>query len=135
MPKKILVVDDDLDSLRLAESILKPKGYEVLTLGQSRLVFKLVKSDKPDLIISDIIMPQLDGYALCDEMRKLYSGKIPIILCTSKPYERELIDKAYKDFGAQDFLMKPFKAEELLQKIQAIIGQPDKAETVEPETL
>ena len=108
MPKN-LVVDDDMNATRLAESILKAEGHQVIILNYPKPIFKVVKTEQPDLIICDIIMPRLDGYALCKEIKELYRGKIPVILCTAKSYEKDLIENAHKDFGADDFIFKPFK--------------------------
>ncbi|MFH1655046.1 MAG: response regulator [Candidatus Omnitrophota bacterium] len=120
MPK-ILVVDDDRDATRAAEVILKKGGFEVVILNYPKDVFKVVKTEKPDLIISDIIMPRWDGYALCKEIKELYRNKIPVILCTAKSYEQELIEKAHKEFGADDFIFKPFKEDVLVQKVEAVL--------------
>ncbi len=123
MTKKILVVDDDTNSLRLAESILKSNGYEVVALNDPQFIFKVIKSEKPDLIVSDIIMPHIDGYTLCQELKKIYHDKIPVILCTAKSYEQELIERAYKEFGAAGFIIKPFKENELLEQVQRVLLQ------------
>ncbi|MDP2939133.1 MAG: response regulator transcription factor [Candidatus Omnitrophota bacterium] len=120
MAKKILVVDDDVSSLKLTESVLKSAGYDVLTLDYPKYVLKVIKEEKPALVVLDIIMPYKDGYALCEEIKKIFCNKIPVLLCTAKSYEQDLIEKAYKDFGADDFIIKPFEAEDLLQKIKAL---------------
>ncbi|MFC1594390.1 PleD family two-component system response regulator [Candidatus Omnitrophota bacterium] len=125
MGKKVLVVDDDVSSIQLAESILKSAGFEVMTLNHPKMVFKLLKSERPDVVVSDIIMPHRDGYALCKEIKELYNNTIPVLLCTSKSYEEELIETAYKDFGADGFLIKPFQKEELLEKVKALAGDTD----------
>lgn len=121
IPKKILVVDDNTDALRTAEEILKKAKYEVIALDTPRFVFKVLKSERPDLIVLDIIMPHTDGYALCREIRKLYADKIPVLLCTAQSYEQDLIQSAYRDFGADDYILKPFKPEDFLEKIKTLI--------------
>jgi DNA-binding response OmpR family regulator len=124
---KILVVDDDMDATRLADAILKAEGHQVLILNYPKDVFKVIKSEHPDLIICDIIMPRIDGYALCKEIKELYHNKIPVILCTAKSYEKDLIEKAHRDFGADDFLFKPFQKDALLEKAKAVLAkQPEK---------
>lgn len=118
---KILLVDDDMDATRAAERILKSAGFDVIILNYPKEVFKVIKTEKPDLVISDIIMPRIDGYALCKEIKELYRNKVPVILCTAKSYEQELIEKAHRDFGADGFLFKPFKEDELVGKVEKII--------------
>jgi DNA-binding response OmpR family regulator len=122
MPK-VLVVDDDMNATQTAEAILKTAGYEVVCLNNPKFIFKVIKAEQPDVIISDIIMPRWDGYALCREIKELYRNKIPVILCTAKSYEQELIEKAHKEFGADDFIFKPFKQETLLKKLEIIINK------------
>lgn len=119
MSKKILLVDDDVSSLQLAESILKPAGYEVLTLNFPKFALKTIREEKPNLVVLDIIMPYQDGYALCQEIKKIFCNKIPVLLCTAKSYEKEMIESACKDFGADGFMIKPFKKEELLEKVKS----------------
>ncbi|HOX53947.1 MAG: response regulator transcription factor [Candidatus Omnitrophica bacterium] len=130
MGKKILIVDDDANALKEAETTLKNAGYETMILGDPKFIFKIIKSDQPDLILSDIIMPYHDGYSLCQELKKLYGDKIPIILATAKSYEQELIAKASKEFGANDFIIKPYKKEELLKKVDTVLkkSSPSKPE-------
>ncbi len=121
MPKKILVIDDDINSLQLFESILKSAGYVCLTLNFPKFALKVIKDERPDLVVTDIIMPYKDGYALCEEIKKIFLNKIPVLLCTAKSYEQDLIATACSDFGAEDYVIKPCKKEELLEKVKAIL--------------
>ncbi|MFC1646302.1 PleD family two-component system response regulator [Candidatus Omnitrophota bacterium] len=120
-PKKILVVDDNPEELKAAEEILKKARYDVITLSNPKFIFKLLKQERPDVVILDIIMPPLDGYTVCQEIRKLYGDKIPVLLSTAQSYEQDLVQNAYKEFGANDYILKPVKAEEFLPKIKALI--------------
>lgn len=122
-PKKILVVDDTPEALKLAEEILRKAKYEVITLNNPKFVFKLLKQDRPDVVILDIIMPPLDGYTVCQEIRKLYGDKIPVLLSTAQSYEQDLVQSAHKEFGANDYILKPVNAEELVSKIKALVKQ------------
>ncbi|MFH1621916.1 MAG: response regulator transcription factor [Candidatus Omnitrophota bacterium] len=119
--KKILVVDDNSDALRTAEGILKKARYDVVTLNNPKFIFKLIKQERPDVVVLDIIMPPLDGYTVCQEIRKLYGDKIPVLLCTAQSYEQDLVQNAYKEFGANDYILKPIKSEEFLPKIKALV--------------
>ena len=120
-PKKILVVDDTPEALKAAEEILKKARYEVVTLSNPKFIFKLIKQERPDAVVLDIIMPPLDGYTVCQEIRKLYGDKIPVLLSTAQSYEQDLVQNAYKEFGANDYILKPINAEEFLPKIKALI--------------
>jgi len=119
--KKILVVDDTPEALKAAEEILKKAKYEVITLNNPKFIFKLLKQDKPDVVVLDIIMPPLDGYTVCQEIRKLYGEKIPVLLSTAQSYEQDLVQTAYKEFGANDYILKPMNPEELISKIKALV--------------
>lgn len=133
MPK-IIIVDDDPNALRQAEEILKAEGFEVISFDYPKPILKIIKAEQPDLIISDIIMPGLDGYALCKEVKEVYRNKIAVILCTAKSYEQELIERAHKEFGADDFIFKPFKKEELVQKVRQVIKKRQEASKAAPLT-
>src|SRR5689334_17708953 len=122
MAKKILIVDDDKGVLRLTEERLKAKGYQPITLDHPRFVEKTIKEHSPDMILLDIIMPYKDGYKVCQDIKKIFP-KIPVVLFTSQPYEKELIDKAFKEFGADDYLLKPVTEEDLFAKIAKILKE------------
>lgn len=122
MAKKILVIDDDHGSLLLVESLLKANGYEVLTLDFPKDTMKLIKRERPDLVLLDILMPYKDGYKVCEEIKTVYGKKIPVIVFTAKPYEKDLIPEAHKDFGADDYVLKPFDSKTLLEKIKKLAG-------------
>ena len=119
--KKILVVDDDLGIRTLLEKRLNAAGYQVLTATNGIEGVKMARKEDPDLILLDVLMPLQDGYKACEEIKKVYRQDIPIIIFTGQPYEKELIDEAYKEFGADDYVLKPLKMEELLKKIKKLI--------------
>jgi len=129
MSKKILVIDDDPGALKLVESILTAKGYQVITLNYPKHVINIIKKENPDLVILDIIMPYKDGYKVCEEIKGLFSNRIPVMVCTSQPYEKEFIKDAHKDFGADDYLIKPFESKILLEKIDKLIKQKPPSQT------
>ena len=118
--KKILVVDDNPLALKEAEAILKKDHYEVLILGNPKFVLKTIEAERPDVIVLDIIMSPIDGYTLCAEIKKLYLDKIPVLLCTAQSYEQDLVQKMHKEFGADDYILKPLNAEDFLKKIKAL---------------
>lgn len=118
--KKILVVDDNPIALKEAESILKKARYEVIALDNPKFIFKVIKTERPDVVVLDIIMPPIDGYTICAEIKKLYTDKIPVLLCTAQSYEQDLIQKMHKEFGADDYALKPLNAQDFLQKIKTL---------------
>lgn len=123
MAKKIWVVDDDIGMLRLVESVLTASGYEVATYNTPKNLLKPLKNEMPELVILDIIMPHIDGYKMCSEIKKLYNNKIKVLLFTAQSYEKDLIKDAHKDFGADDFVTKPFDTKIFLQKVEKLIGK------------
>ena len=119
--KRILVVDDDLGIRTLLEKRLSAAGYTVLTAVNGVDGVKMARKEEPDLILLDVIMPLKDGYKVCEEIKKDYRHDIPIIIFTGQPYEKDLINESYKEFGANDYVLKPFDMEDLLKKVKKLI--------------
>jgi len=117
MPKKrILLVDDDRDFVEMLTDLMETSGYEVLTALSGEEGIEKCKESSPDLILLDIMLPQIDGLDVLYMLRNLYNTKtIPIIIVTGKT-EMESFFQA-KGFGATDYIMKPFHPEELLALI------------------
>ena len=117
MPKKrILLVDDDRDFVEMLTDLMETSGYEVLTAISGEEGIEKCKESSPDLILLDIMLPQIDGLDVLYMLRNLYNTKaIPIIIVTGKT-EMESFFQA-KGFGATDYIMKPFHPEELLALI------------------
>jgi DNA-binding response OmpR family regulator len=112
MPERILVVDDDVDSLKLIGLMLQRNGYEVVAANSGTQAMNRAIADRPDLIILDIMMPDMDGYEVCRRLRGDARTKgIPIIMFTAKT----LIDDKVAGFeaGADDYLTKPTHPAEL----------------------
>jgi len=113
--KKILVVDDESAILQTLRFNLERNGYIVATAGDGRSAIALAGSEKPDLIIMDIMLPGLDGIEACKEIRK--SSNVPIIMLTAKDQE---IDKVLAlELGADDYVTKPFSLHEFLARVKA----------------
>ncbi len=125
MSKKILIVDDDKGTIRLVEELLTSRGYEVVSLDHPKFVYKTIRNERPDLVLLDIIMPYKDGYRVCEEIKSTFNESIPVILFTSQPYEKEFIKESYKDFKADDYMIKPFKANDLLTKIEQYLKKEE----------
>jgi len=116
MKPVILSIDDDPDIRRLLEQVLGGSGYEVITAGSGKEALQLAQTLKPDLILLDIVMPEMDGYDTCLKLQEdKNTAYIPVIFLTSRD-ERQDKAKAFA-VGAADYLTKPFKKEQLLEKI------------------
>lgn len=116
--KRTIALVEDEDNLRTSISYaIEKAGYNVISLKNGKVALNLFKSEIPDLIISDIMMPLLDGLELCKEVRKL-SPTVPFIFLTSKDEEFDRI--LGLELGADDYLCKPFSLRELVTRIKVI---------------
>jgi DNA-binding response OmpR family regulator len=119
--KKILVVDDESAILQTLRFNLERSGYTVCTAGDGRTAVALAASEKPDLVILDIMLPILDGIEACKEIRR--ASGVPIIMLTAKDQE---IDKVLAlELGADDYVTKPFSLGEFLARIKARLRRVD----------
>lgn len=128
MANKILVVDDELNLLRAVQHSLEKEGYQVVTASDGREALRLAYSEHPDLIILDVMMPELDGWQVCQWIREI--SDVPIIMLTAKA-EREDIIKGL-ELGADDYLVKPFSMGELLARVRAALRRA-RTEPAAPE--
>ena len=120
--KKILVVDDEPDIVSMVKMRLEASGYEVITASDGETAYSRARSDAPDLIILDLMLPGMDGYQVCRLLKfdENYR-RIPIIMLTAKS---QIEDKEWgQKVGADYYLTKPFEAKELLDKINDLIGR------------
>lgn len=116
--KKILIIEDEPSIRELVTYNLKANGYEPLEAEDGTLGITLVYKDKPDLILLDIMLPGKDGYEICKELRA-EGNTTPIIMLTAKSEE---IDKVLGlEFGADDYISKPFGIRELMARIKAVL--------------
>ena len=118
-PARILVVDDVPENVRLLEAVLTPRGYDVLTASDGLAALELVESEQPDLILLDVMMPGLDGYAVCTRLRAdEETAVLPVIMVTSSIGQEKT--KAIQA-GADDFIPKPFNHDELLTRVRSLL--------------
>jgi len=120
--EKILVVDDEASIRRILETRLSMIGYTVVTAADVDEALSVYKKELPDLIILDIMMPKLDGYGVCQEIRK--DSDIPIIMLTALGDVADRITGL--ELGADDYVVKPFSPKELEARIKAILRRVDK---------
>ena len=116
---KILVVDDSPTERHVLVELLTRKGYQVLTAESGEEGIEKAKSEQPDLVLMDVVMPGLNGYQATRTLTRDDSTKhIPVIVCTSKGQDTDKIWGLRQ--GAQDYMVKPINPEELLAKIAAL---------------
>jgi two-component system, OmpR family, response regulator RpaB len=115
--QKILVVDDEASIRQIVDTRLKLAGYEVVTAQDGAEALEQVAAHTPDLIVLDIMMPKLDGFEVCRELRKTVTT--PIIMLTAKG---DITDRiAALELGADDYVVKPFSPRELEARIKAVL--------------
>jgi two-component system response regulator VicR len=117
MSQRILVVDDEPAVLDLLVYNLNKAHYEVLTADNGRDALRLVRDSMPDLILLDLMLPEVDGLDVCRELRR--SSQVPIIMITARDEE---VDRVVGlELGADDYVCKPFSVRELLARIKAVL--------------
>lgn len=118
---KILVVDDDVEICNMVEMFLKKEKFEVIQAHDGEEAIEKFKSETPDLIILDLMLPKMDGYDVCREVKKI--SNVPIIMLTAKG---ETFDKVLGlRLGSDDYMVKPFDPEELVARIRAVLRRVD----------
>ena len=117
MANKILVVDDDLNICELLKLYLENDGYVVYTEHDGKQAVDMFKNKTPDLVLLDIMLPKMDGWQVCREIRK--TSSVPIIMLTAKG---ETFDKVLGlELGADDYVVKPFDTKEVMARVKAVI--------------
>src|SRR5262245_49873527 len=122
--ERILIVEDEAPMRRALEDVLAAEGYRVLTAVDGEKGLDRAITEKPDLILLDIMMPKLDGYAVCQELRRL-ANPVPILMLTAKGQVEDRVTGL--DAGADDYLVKPFSTEELLARVRALLRRSQRA--------
>ncbi|OFI05443.1 alkaline phosphatase synthesis transcriptional regulatory protein PhoP [Clostridium acetireducens DSM 10703] len=122
--QKILIVDDEEHIQELIKFNLENNGYNVLCVDNGISALDTVKSQKPDLVLLDLMLPGMDGYEVCREIRKdIYISTTPIIMITAKSEE---FDKVLGlELGADDYITKPFSIREMLARIKAVLRRTE----------
>lgn len=126
MAEKILIVDDDLDTLRLVGLMLQRQGYQIIAASNGPQALILAEKEQPHLILLDIMMPEMDGYEVARRIRaNPITAAIPIIMFTAKS---QIEDKVVGyEAGADDYITKPTQPRELFAKMRAVLARAKKA--------
>ena len=121
MAIKILIVDDDRSIVELMRLYLEKEGYVCITAENGKIALQKFATEAPDLLILDVMMPEMDGWQVCREIRK--NSSTPIIMLTAKG---ETFDKVLGlELGADDYMVKPFETKELIARIKAVLRRTE----------
>src|ERR1022692_82738 len=119
----ILIIEDELPMRTALHDVLEGEGYRVLTAPEGETGLQRTVDEKPDLVLLDIMMPRLDGYAVCAELRRL-SSPARILMLTAKGQIEDRVTGL--DAGADDYLVKPFSTDELLARVRALLRRSER---------
>ncbi|OGN98497.1 MAG: DNA-binding response regulator [Chloroflexi bacterium RBG_13_51_18] len=120
MPKRkslILVVDDDIRMLRMMKRMLELEDFEAQTANCGEAALKIFDKETPSLVLLDIMMPDMDGYAVCRRIREF--SQVPVIMVTARGDDKEKVEGL--NVGADDYVTKPFSASELAARVRAVL--------------
>ena len=130
--QKVLIIEDEANISELIVYNLKENGYTALAAADGEQGLALALSDKPDLILLDVMLPLKSGLDVCRELRESHHLKTPIIMLTAKSEE---IDKILGlEFGADDYVTKPFSVRELMARVKAVLRRTEGISTTENNT-
>jgi DNA-binding response OmpR family regulator len=117
MTERILIVDDEPRFIRLVEANLETEGFEVIKAKNGQQAVELVASENPNLVLMDVMMPELDGFGALERVREF--SQVPIIMLTAKADEEHRVRGL--NLGADDYIVKPFSANEMLARVRAVL--------------
>jgi DNA-binding response OmpR family regulator len=130
---RILVVEDDLDISQMLRLYFDSQGYEVLTVMRGNDALEMCRKKQPNVVVLDIMLPDMDGYDVCRELRgNLRTSHIPIIFLTQKDERSDKI--AGLELGADDYITKPFDIEELKLRVQGAMRRAEATSLTDPTT-
>jgi two-component system, OmpR family, alkaline phosphatase synthesis response regulator PhoP len=131
MAKKIIIIEDEQDIIGLVTHYLEKEGYRVTAIRDGAKGLQQVKSETPDLLILDIMLPEIDGLEICRRVRSdTKVAALPIIMLTAKGEETDRV--VGLEVGADDYLTKPFSPKELVARVKALLRRAERREA-EPE--
>ncbi|WP_322496044.1 response regulator transcription factor [Chloroflexus sp.] len=113
----ILVVDDDIPSAKLTSYLLEEAGYRVLRAHDATSIMQVIEQHNPDLILLDIMMPKIDGFEVCRQIRR--NSDVPIIFLSARSQLQDRVTGL--QIGGDDYLVKPFEPSELLARVEAVL--------------
>ncbi|RAP38996.1 DNA-binding response regulator [Candidatus Marinamargulisbacteria bacterium SCGC AAA071-K20] len=130
MKKKLCIIEDEKDIVRLISYNLEKEGYDIISLNSGETAFEFVKENQPDLILLDIMIPGKDGFEVCKDLKADASTKtIPIIMLSAKTEESNIVTGL--ELGADDYMTKPFSVAILIARVRTALRRGHKQ--VDPE--
>lgn len=122
MAKKILLADDEVRIVRLAQLNLERAGYEVVTAADGYEAVAKARAERPDAIVLDVMMPNMDGFAALGELKADPDTRdIPVVMLTAMTKDADILHG--KESGAAIYLAKPFNPTELIQSVRSVLGE------------
>jgi len=132
--KKILVVEDDEDIMELISFNLKQEGYSVVKAATGENAVKQAHSASPDLILLDVMLPEIDGLEVCRRLKgDTKTKQLPVIMVTAKGEESDVVSGL--ELGAEDYVVKPFRPKELVARVRAVLRRKSQAADQAPEKI
>ncbi len=129
--KTILVVDDEPKITQLARDYLEHAGYAVLTARDGKAALAVARAERPDLVVLDLGLPELDGLDVTRALRK--DSRLPIIILTARGEESDKL--VGLELGADDYIVKPFSPKELVARVRAVLRRAENTATPPPEVM
>jgi len=130
--KTILIVDDEPNIVLGLRDALEFEGFRVIAAVQGQEAVTLARTEAPDAVVLDLMLPDMNGYAVCEELRRI-NAHVPIVMLTARSQEMDKIRGL--DAGADDYVTKPFSVNELIARMRAIFRRTSRGPASVPETL
>jgi DNA-binding response OmpR family regulator len=132
LKRTILVVDDEPHIVLGLRDALEFEGFRVIAAGKGREAIALARNEPPDAIVLDLMLPDMNGYAVCEEIRRI-DARVPIVMLTARSQETDKVRGL--DAGADDYVTKPFGVNELIARMRAILRRAGRGSGTVPDTL
>src|SRR5690349_11728878 len=131
-PKKILIVEDEPDIAQLVKLYLEKEGFHTTVANSGVDALRLMKADRPDLLILDLMLPEIDGIEVCKKIRTVPdTAMLPILMLTAKAEESDTI--VGLELGADDYVTKPFSPKALVARVKALLRRVERAPSTDPD--
>jgi len=122
MNERILIVDDNRDSVTIMRTILESRGYQVTAAASGAEALEYLKKESPDLVLLDVMMPEISGLQVLQHIKEdANTGRLPVILVTAKTHDDDLLS-GYQ-YGADYYITKPFTAKQLVYGVELVLGK------------